>query len=282
MTTAPDAIIEIWTRAISGHEGAVIVDWRPGAGGGFTWEHNADALFSGASMIKSFLAEMVSDDVAEGVLDFDQLVTVRPEHLTAGDGVLRGWRVPDEVSLHNLVQLMVVLSDNSATNAVIDLLGDTARVNDRLEALGLRSRLRRWVGGADGGHADERVAGLRTDPDMPSPAGLSLVVPREHHELMDRIVHLPRHAVVRRMFADQADRRSLARLLDEKIDFPHKTGTVDGVRHDSGIVVCDAGHELAVTVFTDSRDVLERVDHPACVAMGRAMGETRRELIARV
>lgn len=76
------------------------------------------------------------------------------------------------------------------------------------------------------------------------------------------------------MLEAQQDVRSLARSISEFATFGHKTGTVAGVRHDSGRLVLPQGGWLQVTCFTDHPDQVESVDHPACVAMGSALAAT--------
>lgn len=268
----------VWRNRLAGLEWSLLLDL------GTPGQPQRDAAlrvghlrtYSGASMVKSFLAELLSEDVSSGRFDWDQPVQVRPEHLTGGDGVLDGWRMPATIALHDVAQLMVVISDNSATNVVCDVLGPIAEVNDRIAERAPGSRMRRWVGGrAEGERAnDARREQWMADPDLPSVAGLSAVVPAEHHALMWRLRTDPRHEVVWQMFRGQQDRRSLVRHLDEDHVVAHKTGTDQGVRHDGGILDLPDGRTLAVTVFTDNEDVRESVDHPACRAMGDALART--------
>lgn len=248
----------------------MVIEHRPAGESRPDWQvrEHADLAFSGASMIKSFLAEMVSADVASGRLDWHQVVRVVPEHLTVGDGVLTGWQMPAPLSLHNVVHLMITISDNSATNTVAEVLGGTEVVNDRLMADGYRSRFRRWVGSR---HPDPRNERWVPEAGLPSGAGLSIVTAADHARLLDGVRRDRRHQVLWDMFRAQQDRTRLVRHLDDRLDFGRKTGTVDGVRHDGGILVLPDGDELTVSVFTDHTDRIERVDHPSCVAMGLAM-----------
>lgn len=268
----------IWARAMAGRPYSVLLDL------GTTDDPTRDAsvrvapdrAYSGASMVKSFLAELVSEDVAAGRLDWEQPVEVRPEHLCGGDGVLPGWQMPARIALHDVTQLMVVISDNSATNVVCDVLGPIAEVNDRIAERSPGTRMRRWVGGRASGERanDPRLDQWRADAELPSVAGLSVVVPAEHHALLQRLHTDSRHEVVWAMFRGQQDRRGLVRHLDEDLVFARKTGTDQGVRHDGGILELPDGRVLAVTVFTDGTDRRESVDHPACVGLGAGMRDT--------
>jgi beta-lactamase class A len=241
------------------------------SGCGVEVEMAADAAYSGASTIKTFLLEQASQAVAAGRLSWDAPVSVTPEHVAAGDGVLAHWPLPVTLPLHAVAQLMTALSDNTATNAVVDLLGGLEDVNDALAAAGLASRMRRWVTGR---YSDPRCGPWDSSEHLPSRAGLSVVVPREHAFAVSRLVSEPRHAVARTMLEQQWHRDSLARHLRDEMPFAHKTGSVGGVRHDGGVLLPGTSDELAVHCFTDGPERDESPDDVACVAMGRAMART--------
>jgi beta-lactamase class A len=253
--------VPAWSVVLRGH--GLVVDVRGGL------------AYSGASTIKTFLLELVSSSVASGGLAWDAPVTVTEEHVAAGDGVLATWPLPETLSLHAICQLMTALSDNTATNVVVDTLGGIVVVNDVLAGAGLASRMRRWVTGR---HSDPRCDEWDASPELPSRAGLSVVVPVEHADAVDRMVHDPAHAVARAMLEQQWHRDSLARPLRDETPFAHKTGSVGGVRHDGGVLLPGTPDALAVHVFTDGPDRDELVDDVACVAMGRAMAGTLRVL----
>src|SRR3954447_25117197 len=90
-------------------------------GRGIELDVRGDLAYSGASTVKTFLLEQVSSAVSAGALSWDRVVTVGPEHTAMGDGVLATWPLPVRLPLHAVVQLMTALSDNTATNAVVDV-----------------------------------------------------------------------------------------------------------------------------------------------------------------
>ena len=231
----------------------------------------ADVGYSGASTIKTFLLEQASLAVAAGSLSWDTPVSVTTEHVAAGDGVLATWPLPVTLPLHAVAQLMTALSDNTATNAVVETLGGLEMVNDALAAAGRSSRMRRWVTGR---YSDPRCDEWDSADHLPSRAGLSVVVPREHAESIDRMVAEPRHAVARAMLEQQWHRDALARHLRDDTPFAHKTGSVGGVRHDGGVLLPGTADALTVHCFTDGPERDELVDDVACVAMGRALART--------
>lgn len=265
--TDETAILDIWEHELGGLAAWSLVL----RGHGLDLDVRGGLGYSGASTIKTFLLELASLAVADGRLAWDTEVTVAPEHVAAGDGVLATWPLPLRLPLHAVAQLMTALSDNTATNVVLDVLGGLEVVNDALGAAGCSSRMRRWVTGR---YADPRAGDWDSAAGLPSRAGLSVVVPREHADAVDRIVADARHAAARGMLEQQWHRDSLARRLVDETPFAHKTGSVGGVRHDGGVLLPGSPQALAVHVFTDGPERDELIDDPAGVAMGRALGAT--------
>lgn len=242
---------------------------------GVALDVRGDLAYSGASTIKTFLLEQASLAVAAGSLAWDTAASVTPEHVAVGDGVLATWPLPVTLPLHAVAQLMTALSDNTATNAVVDMLGGLEVVNDALAAAGCTTRMRRWVTGR---YADPRADSWDSSPSLPSRAGLSVVVPREHAAAVDRLVTEPAHTTARTMLEQQWHRDSLARCLVDETPFAHKTGSVGGVRHDGGVLLPGTPDALTVHCFTDGSERDELVDDAASVGMGRAMAHTLRQL----
>jgi beta-lactamase class A len=206
-------------------------------------------LFSGASMVKSLLAALIDEDVRENQLALSRPVQVSMSALVGDDGLLRYGQLPTMHRLADLVLLMIAVSDNTATNTLIDFLGGPEAINARFAARGWSSR----------------VLGLIGSPV----SEFSRVCIADHQDALGAIFH----PLIGGAFAAQQDRRSLARLLWYYADFRHKTGTAGSVRHDAGMLSTPRGH-LWVACFTDGGPVSEYVDHPACVAMGTALRDT--------
>ena len=205
-----------------------------------------ERMFRSASMIKTFLLAMALD---RGTLDEEVEVAERAE----GDGVLKLLDLPVRRPLKELLSLMIAISDNTATRAVLRAVGGAGEVNAWLEGHAFESR---WHGAP--------------------PWGLGATSAAEH----ERVVReMPPLGVG--MLLEQQDRRALARTLDEQERFAHKTGTIDHARHDGGVLLRDGEPPLYVHAFTDGGPTREWVDHPACVGMGIAMERTLEWLASR-
>jgi beta-lactamase class A len=261
MVSAAD-VEAVWEREMVAIPAwSLVLRWRD-----VSVDVRGDVAYSGASTIKTFLLEQASLS-----LPWDRPVAVTPEHVAVGDGVLAHWPLPLTLPLRAVAQLMTAISDNTATNVVVDALGGLEVVNDALADAGLSSRMRRWVTGR---HSDPRCDSWDSSGFLPSRAGLSVVVPSEHAAAIDRLVSDPRHAVARAMLEQSLNFDCLARHLRDDTPFAHKGGSVGGVRHDGGVLLPGTEDALTVHCFTDGPERDESPDDPACVAMGRAMART--------
>lgn len=105
---------------------------------------NPNSVFPQASAIKIPIAWELFRQAASNILSLDDLLSVDPMNGAGGCGILQDFEAGiSQVSLADLAMLMIKLSDNVATNLLIDHLGIES-VNRRIKALGLsQTRLRR-------------------------------------------------------------------------------------------------------------------------------------------
>ena len=84
---------------------------------------NADAVTATASTIKVPILIELFRQVEEGAVDLAGRLTVTTETRALGSGILRDLSLGIELSVRDLAVLMIVVSDNTATNMLIDLVG---------------------------------------------------------------------------------------------------------------------------------------------------------------
>ncbi|MGB6032927.1 MAG: serine hydrolase, partial [Bacteroidota bacterium] len=111
---------------------------------GETVSHNADERFPTASVIKLPVMAAFYDLVGQGRVDPDAPVVLRAEEKKPGSGILQSLSDSSRISLRDAIRLMITLSDNTATNLVLDRLAATheermAVVNDFLARQGLKN-----------------------------------------------------------------------------------------------------------------------------------------------
>jgi beta-lactamase class A len=167
-----------------------------------------------------------------------------------GTGVLVHLGTPT-LSIRDHATLMVTLSDNTATNVLIDRLG-MAAITSRMASLGLGdTRLRR--------HMMDGAAARRGEENVSTPADLAA--------LMQKLNGMP--AAIDLLKKPKENR--LRRGLPPDVESADKSGELDGVRADAGIVYVK-GRPYVFSVMTS---YLRRDDEgeAAIVEMSRAAYE---------
>jgi beta-lactamase class A len=100
---------------------------------------NGGARFPMASTVKVATAVQLLTRIDLGEVNPDDMVVIEPRHIHPGDGLIsRMFQVPGvALSVRNLIDLMLVESDNSAFDILFDLAGGAPAVNTRMSALGI-------------------------------------------------------------------------------------------------------------------------------------------------
>jgi len=182
---------------------------------------NADARFPTASTIKTAVMVEAWQQAVDGRLPIETRIALRDADKVGGAGVLRGFGEGLSLSVADLIHLMIVLSDNTATNMLIERLG-TARVNARLESYGLNdTKLFRPT------FRDGRPDVL---PDLEREYGLGMSTPRDMAKLMALIgerkaVSAEASDAMLATLRRQTDRAMIPRSLPEGLQVGNKTGT---------------------------------------------------------
>ena len=99
--------------------------------------YEAEGEYPTASVIKLPILVALYRKAIEGKLDLDERMTPRPEHYMTGTGVLNDLSRDVALPLRDLARLMIVVSDNVATNLIIDLVG-RAYINEAMQEYGLK------------------------------------------------------------------------------------------------------------------------------------------------
>ena len=259
-------------KSFRGRMGVAAIDLRTGA----TIDIDADARFPTASTIKTAVMVEVWQQAVDGKLPMDTRITLRDADKVGGSGVLGGLGQGLSLSIADLIHLMIVLSDNTATNMLIDRVG-TARVNARLESYGLQdTKLFRPT------FRDGRPDVL---PELEREFGLGMTTPRDMAKLMALIAQ---GKAVSREASDamlatlrrQQDRAMIPRNLPADVQAGNKTGTdeekhagSDGVkRHVRADAAIVTGPNVSYVVAIYARQIEDTrwgIDNDALVTGAR-------------
>lgn len=108
-----------------------------GLGAPFRWALGEDEPFVAASVIKLPIMVAVYREAARGRFRLSDKVRLRPDDQVGGSGVLAALAPGLRLTVEDLVALMIVVSDNTATNMLVDLVGPEA-VREAMERYGMR------------------------------------------------------------------------------------------------------------------------------------------------
>ncbi|MDE3001405.1 MAG: class A beta-lactamase-related serine hydrolase [Gemmatimonadota bacterium] len=99
-------------------------------------QHNADDVFFTASTLKVPVLVELYRQVDRGIVDLDRRVELTDELRVPESGILKEMTAGINPSLHDLAMLMIIISDNTATDILYDLVGGD-NLNNTTRDLGL-------------------------------------------------------------------------------------------------------------------------------------------------
>ncbi|WP_083961609.1 serine hydrolase [Salinimicrobium terrae] len=202
--------------------GLVAVDLTSGEK--ISW--NPDVQFPQASSIKIPILIEVFKQASEGKYSLSDRLPVNSTNLVGGTGILKNLDDPAPLSIKNLGILMIALSDNSATNSLIDLVG-IPKVNKTLQSLGMKQTLLQR-------EMMNSTASARGEENLATPAEAAKILqllykgefinPNVSKEIVDIL-----------KMTDREDSR-LAAGIAENVDIAFKPGFINGVSVEWAIV----------------------------------------------
>ncbi len=217
---------------------------------------NADATYPTASTIKiAVLAELYRQNERGSGAKLGDLYTVNAKDGVGTEGILQAMSAGvSRITNRDLALLMVSLSDNSATNVLIDRVG-MDNVNAWLAQLGLeRTRLRRHM--LDVKAAQEGRENTATPREL-------ITMLRAIHE--GRVFGKATTEEFTKMLSTQKS-SYIPRLLPVDMMIANKPGSLDAVRNDAGIVFVP-GRPFAIAVMTTfARDEIDAEQSIARIA----------------
>ena len=197
-----------------------------------------DEVFAQASSIKITVLANLYLQAQEGKLKLTDLYTVQSSDLVPDSDIMNGLTPGvTRITLRDLATMMVAVSDNSATNVLIDRVG-MPNVNAMLDSLGLtHTRLRRKM----------------MDLQAAKEGRENISSPREMMTLLDAIYHgkvLNKESTANffKMLSTNKD-SFIPRDLPAGLMIANKPGELEAVRNDSGVVFVE-GRPYVICVMT--------------------------------
>ena len=213
-----------------------------------------------ASTIKLPIACALAAEVAAGRARWDERLVIRARDKVSGSGVLAEFGDDETVSLRDAMVLMIVVSDNTATNLILDRIGADA-VNDYLALLGLReTRSMRKIRG-DGTQLKPAEGWSREGEKAENKRfGIGASTPREMVQLLallaqGKIVDAATSAELLAILERQQYKDGIGRRTGE-LRVASKSGSLDALRSDVGIVYAPKGR-IAIAITVDDMPAID-------------------------
>jgi beta-lactamase class A len=232
---------------------------------GAVYSFGADDQVPTASTIKLAIMVEAFARVAEGKAKWTDQILLTKDTKVGGAGILPQFSEGIRLTFRDAVTLMMVLSDNTATNLVIGVLTADA-VNARMQSFGLKeTRLMRRVFG--GG---ESLEGRKEENKR---FGLGRTTPREMVMLMEK---LERGEIL----GAGASKEMLELMKREqgtngiwrgqwRVPKATKSGALDALRSNVGIIYHSRGRIAMAVTCDEMPEVNWTVDNPALLLMSR-------------
>jgi beta-lactamase class A len=263
---------------------------------------NPDEPFPMASTFKVPVAVQLLSLVDQRRVRLDSMITIQPQDLHPGSGTLTNLFDDPGValSLRNLMELMLIISDNSATDLVLKAAGGGPAVNGRLARLGVqgisvdrptivliadaigvtrlppenewnKATFSRLVGEVtDSSRQAAREAFLKDRRDTATPRGMTQLLAKVWRK--DGLMPASADLLVDIMFRCETGQNRIKGLLPPAIRVAHKTGTLNlGIANDVGIIeLPDGAGHVVLSVFVKESQATPELQERTIAQVARA------------
>lgn len=199
---------------------------------------NGNSEFPAASLIKIPIAIVLLQKIDKKEISWSKTLILNRGHYAAGSGVLRAKKPGTKVKLKEVFKLMLTISDNTATNMIIDLLGGVEKTNNEIlklnKKLGLRNtKLVNKLGDFKG-----------TNKTSPKDLAVYLEESLEGNLLKKDSQNFFRSTLLR-----VKNKSLIKRGIGEHTKFAHKTGTIGICVGDAGIIYLDKKKKASISII---------------------------------
>ncbi len=210
--------------------------------------YRGDETCKTASIIKLPMLVHVAMSVHKGELSWEQPLVLTDSEKVGGSGVLSHMTEGLTLPLRDACVLMTIVSDNTATNMVIEAVGP-APINARIRSLGMQVT---------------QLFRKAYSPDTPESAVFGLGVTTAN-EMCDLVIRLSQEASagsnaaseVLDILAKQVYRDCIPRSLPSGWRYAGKTGSLDQVRNDVAHITSPDGRKFALAVFCQELPIVD-------------------------
>lgn len=253
-----DERVQAELASYNGSMGIYVNDFQ-----GNTIEVNIDEKYETASCIKTYILATLFDEVEKGNKSLDETLVYTKDNEIDGSGILRSLDYGVALTVKNVATLMIIVSDNIATNMMIDYIGlDT--INTFIQAQGFNDTV------------------LHNKIDFAKYDKLGTTTPRDYGKIFDllcreELVSAKASQQMLEIFKKQHYNSAITKNFpqyylnsedtgdEELIYVASKSGSMNACRNDGGIVSTPFGKYVIVLFNKNFTDTIYYPDHPATV-----------------
>lgn len=219
---------------------------------------NPDRVFSAASTVKIPLVALLFQKVSEGEIGLNDSIELSVENRVGGTGIIKNLDKRYRPTVLDLATLAIIVSDNAATNQLVDLVGGLEEITKHCESIGLTSTkfqrkmmdIKAKAAGRDN---------LTTARDMGN-----ILVKLVRNQIVSanaskQIIDIMKSQQLRSKLpayipaidtSDPADHHMKIELGTVMV--ANKTGDLDRVQHDIGIFILPGNNYYVLAMFTSN------------------------------
>ncbi len=252
MRKIPQQEIEQLLSGVNGTFGLYIEDLSSGE----IFKHNPEHVFPAASVIKIPMLALLLRDVAEGRVEWEKPHPITPSNRVGGTGILCELDEYYQPTVATMAKLMIVLSDNTATNEIMDIIGldrfaafceemglnQTRLMRKMLDFEAIRQGKNNYISAQDAGNLLSRIAkGTFVSPEISQ----TIISIMEKQQCRNK---LPALLPAVPSWASEEDRRN---LKPNTVLVANKTGDLTNIQHDVGIFTLPGGRRYIIAAFSE-------------------------------
>ena len=209
---------------------------------------------------------------SEGKLNLETRVPLNDEDKSRGSGILPYFQVGVEPTVLDLLTLMIIISDNTATDIMVDYLGGAEAIEGYMHELGLtdiyfKMNCKDLIGTLFPAHvyemSNDELTAWTSENDILRD-GLAFSKGSDNNistaNAMNQLLHMiysgalfdgeSTQTALDILFKQQFNVR-LSRFFPTGVKVAHKTGTIGGIRNDSGIIYLSDTNHVILTLFCE-------------------------------
>lgn len=195
---------------------------------------SGDRVFPAASTIKLPILIAFFQDLDEGKVNLNETLVMRRDLMTNGSGTMQYQKAGKKFSIRETVTKMITISDNTATNMIIDRLGGRAKLNQRFQSWGLKDTvIRNMLGDFKGTNTTSPKDLVRL---LTLVANQKLLAPSSREQALE-------------ILRNTKTRTLLPAGLAPGAEIAHKTGDIGFLIGDAGMIEMPNGKRYLAGIF---------------------------------